>query len=157
MVQTIQHTAVVDFAFDEEQVSAAEAARDVEATYDVRATLLEPCGNSWPQLRISGPRAHVKACLIKSWGLDPREADEEIHEEFVTLLVCGSCGRGSYATVEDDPVVYDCTNIQCGHSITEGDLELDEGERLELVTETTHTGLGGMRSVTFVCVAREDV
>ena len=141
MVTTIQHVAVVDFAFDEEALTPEEAAQEVAQAYSVTATLTgRDTGNPWPELRISGPRAYVKACLIKSWGYSPREADDEIHEESWELLVCGQCGRGSY---HGEPPVYACTNIECDHEVTEDDIELEEGERLELVE-----GL--------LCVARED-
>lgn len=49
----------------------------------------------------------------------------------ITPLICSECGEGNYffsaATGE-----HDCTNPTCDHSVTRGDIILDDGERLTL-------------------------
>lgn len=56
----------------------AREAREISATYQVTAVLLPPVTAGRSRLLISGPRAHVKAALIKRWGLEPRKADDRL-------------------------------------------------------------------------------
>ncbi len=65
----------------------------------------------------------------------------------VTLVVCSECGRGFFAESEEQHPIYGtifhCTWGGCAsEGVTLGDIVLDEGEKLQLVTIEAGLAIG---------------